>query len=285
MQPTPDLASIEQLLRQASAQLDASPSARLDAEILFCHVLGIDRSHCHAWPEKNVATEDEQRFLELIQERQQGVPIAYLTGEKEFWSLTLHVKRGVLIPRPETELLVEQALTLIPADKAMHIADLGTGTGAIAIAIASERPHCKVSACDLNSDTLELASSNAKRLGIENIHFIQSDWCSALADNSLDIILSNPPYIAARDPHLSQGDVRFEPETALVSGSDGLDDIRQIVQQCRRILKKDGQLFLEHGYDQENAVQQIFRDNSYSDIATHKDLGGLARVSRGVAIP
>lgn len=223
--------------------------------------------------------EQMQRLRELLARRQRGEPIAYITGRREFWSLDLQVTPDVLIPRPETELLVEQALAYIPVHANWFIADLGTGSGAVALAIAQERPGCKVIAADISQPALAIAQENAKRLGIENIEFRHGTWLEPFTGEVLDMIVSNPPYIAESDPHLVQGDVYFEPRLSLVSGADGLNAIRAIAAGASSHLKSSGRLLLEHGSDQGSAVARILHYHSYHTIYCHNDLAGLQRVT------
>jgi release factor glutamine methyltransferase len=273
--------SLSQLLSAATEKIKSSDSARLDAEILLALVLGKQRSYLYSHPEQSIDKTALARFISLIEKRQQGFPIAYLTGQKEFWSLPLTVNDTTLIPRPETELVVAQALKRIPENASLSIADLGTGSGAITMAIASERPNCHFVASDREHVSLLLAKLNAEQLRLKNTDFICADWSHAFKANCLDIIVSNPPYIAENDPHLSSGDVRFEPRHALIAGSDGLDDIKQIIKQSTTILKPDGWLILEHGYGQQEAVKQLFQENEYTDVETFHDLAGNPRVSLG----
>lgn len=269
-------------LQNGTATLaESSPSPRLDAEVLAMHVTGLTRTALITRSGEALSTEQEARLRELIERRRQGEPVAYLTGRREFWSLELAVTPDVLIPRPETELLVEQALARIPADASWQIADLGTGSGAIALAIASERPRCRVIATDASPAALAVARGNAGRLGIGNVEFREGEWFAPLAGLTFDLIVGNPPYIAAADPHLMEGDVRFEPRAALVSGPDGLDAIRRIAAQGPAHLTAGGWLLLEHGYDQAIAVQSILRENGFAAITGVMDLGGNGRVTAG----
>jgi len=245
------------------------------------HVTGLTRTALITRGGEALSTEQEARLRELIERRRKGEPVAYLTGRREFWSLELTVTPDVLIPRPETELLVEQALVRIPPDATRRIADLGTGSGAIALAIASERPHCRVTATDASPAALAVARGNARRLGIGNVEFREGEWFAPLAGLTFDLIVSNPPYIATADPHLMQGDVRFEPRAALVSGGDGLDAIRLIAVQASAHLQHGGWLLLEHGYDQAAAVRAILGTNGLTDITSVADLAGHARVTAG----
>ena len=267
-------------LRLAAAQFQ-SESARLDAELLLCHVLGVNRSWLYAWPDKSLDALQQQRFDELVARRAAGEPVAHILGEREFWSFRLKVNPDTLIPRPDTELLVEQALLLLPEDAVLKVADLGTGSGAIALAIARERPRCRVLATDLSPAALAVAQENAERNRITNVEFRQGRWCEALGGEQFDLIVSNPPYIAEDDPHLVQGDVRFEPRAALVSGRDGLDDICRIVNEVSEHLHKGGWLMLEHGYGQGEAVRSILVRNGFDNVRTWCDLAGHERVTAG----
>jgi release factor glutamine methyltransferase len=215
----------------------------------------------------------------LLDRRKRGEPVAYITGTREFWSIVLNVTPATLIPRPETELLVEKALEHIPRDAAWAIADLGTGSGAIALAIAKERPACRIVATDISSKAIEVAKSNADKIGVTNVEFRAGDWFTPLANNAFDMIVSNPPYIRAGDPHLLRGDVRFEPASALVSGADGLDSISQLAGHAREFLKPGGWLLFEHGWDQAVVIDKLLRQHEYSDMVHHQDLAGHARVA------
>jgi release factor glutamine methyltransferase len=263
----------------AAALAGSSPTPRLDAEVLVMHACGIDRSELIT--RHNVAlTDEQQNQLEgLLARRKRGEPVAYITGTREFWSMGLDVTPGTLIPRPETELLVEKALEHIPRDTAWTIADLGSGSGAIALAIAKERPRCHVIATDNSPAALEVARNNAKKFGLTNAEFREGDWFAALAGATFDMILSNPPYIRAGDPHLKQGDLRFEPAAALVSGAEGLDAIRHIALHAREFLKPGGWLLFEHGWDQAEAIGDLLRRHGYRDMVCHRDLAGHARVA------
>lgn len=274
--------NIRQLIETASQQLgQLSDSPRLDAEILLAHSLGKSRSWLITWPENTPGEAQLALFQQLLQQRLQGQPIAHLTGEREFWSLSLQVTADTLIPRPDTELMVEQILLHYPARPPIQLLDLGTGSGAIALALAHERPAWQITASDRSEAALQVAQRNAERLGLD-IEFIHSDWFSALQGRSFDVIASNPPYIPRADPHLSQGDVRFEPLSALASGDDGLDDIRHICATAARFLKPGGQLFIEHGYDQKAEIHDIFHKNSYHSIRQHHDLAGNPRLTSGI---
>lgn len=272
--------SIGQLLDQAAADL-TTDSARLDAEVLLAFVLNKPRSYFRAWPEKHLADEDYVQFSQLLERRKQGEPIAYLTGLREFWSLPFHVTTDTLIPRPETETLVECALERIPLNKNLLIADLGTGSGAIALAIAKERPCCHIIATDCSSAALRIARGNAQRLQIHNIGFLHGNWCVPLQQEKFDLILCNPPYIAEDDPHLLEGDVVFEPSIALASGPDGLNDLKALVPDAWLHLADNGWLLVEHGYAQRTQTLRIFEDAGFSHITDHVDAAGLARVIAG----
>lgn len=276
-------ATVAQLLAQAVAALgDNSATPRIDAEALATHALHLSKSELITRAGHVVDDAERGDFLNLVARRRAGEPIAYLTGRREFWSLDFHVSPAVLIPRPETELLVEQALARIPEDAAWTIADLGTGSGVIAAAIAHERRRCHVIATDISTAALAVARTNAQHLGITNVEFRHGEWLQPLAGMRLDLILSNPPYLAAHDPHLTQADVRFEPVDALVAGADGLAAIRIIARDARSHLRHGGYLLLEHGFDQAAAVRAILVEQRYGSVATYPDLQRLPRVSVGV---
>ena len=272
------MSSIESLLRAAT--LPESPSARLDAEWLLAAALGKRTSYLRTWPEREVPAYCEARFVAGLARRRQGEPMAYILGRQGFWSLDLEVAPHTLIPRPDTELLVETALQLAPATPT-NVLDLGTGTGAIALALAYERPVWAVTGVDRIAEAVMLAARNAERLQISNANFFVSQWFAALGGQRYAMIVSNPPYIRACDPHLLQGDLRFEPGSALVSGADGLDDIREIVSGAPDHLSQDGWLLLEHGYDQAAEVRGLLANRGFVDIQSRTDLGGHERVSLG----
>ncbi|MGZ8245316.1 peptide chain release factor N(5)-glutamine methyltransferase [Methylomagnum sp.] len=273
--------TIAQALQSALASLSAlSDTPRLDAEVLLMAVLDRDRSYLRAWPERPLNPEQAQRFQALIEQRAAGVPVAYLVGEREFWSRSFIVRTGVLIPRPDTELLIELALNFIPAHQPADILDLGTGTGIIAVILAAERPLAQVVATDLSPEALGIARDNAARHGVQNIHFALGDWFAAVPeDGRFDLIVSNPPYIAELDPHLAQGDLRFEPPLALTSGPDGLDALTAIADTARHRLKPGGWLLLEHGYDQADNLAALLAGYGYGEIAHHLDLQGHSRAT------
>ncbi len=268
-------------LNYARQQLDASDSTRLDTEILLCSVLKCDPTCLYTYPEQELSSSDIESFNKLINLRSEGLPIAYLTEQKEFWSLSFYVNQDTLIPRPETELLVETSLKYIPTNSVKEILDLGTGSGAIAIAIASERPQANITATDINDGALKIAKLNADSHQIKNVDFKKADWFDIANINSYDLIVSNPPYISTGDPHLKQGDVRFEPIAALTSGEDGLDDLRTIIQESSKHLNTHGWLLLEHGYNQGDVVRQLLIENGFTSPSTIKDYNGLERISFG----
>ena len=270
--------TIESLLH--SADLPDSPSARLDAEWLLAAALGKSTSYLRTWPEREVPGDLAERFAADLARRRRGEPVAYILGRQGFWSLELEVAPDTLIPRPDTELLVETALQLLPATPA-RVLDLGTGTGAIALALAAERPQWQVSGVDRIKAAVRLAERNRLRLGLHNAAFTLSDWFAGLNGERFQMIVSNPPYIPASDPHLLQGDVRFEPQSALIAGADGLDDIRTIIAQAAAHLQSGGWLLLEHGYDQAEAVRMLLLSHGFEDVQSRLDLGGHERISLG----
>jgi release factor glutamine methyltransferase len=269
---------VRDLLAAASQRLGG---ARLEAEILLAHALGVSRAHLYARPEHEPDSAQREAFERLVDTRLRGEPIAYLIGRREFWSLDIAVTRDVLIPRPETELLVELALERIPGDRAFRIADLGTGSGAIALAIARERPLARVTATDASTAALEVARGSAKRLGIGNVVFAAGDWYAAIGNAQFDLIVSNPPYIAANDAHLAQGDLRFEPASALASGDDGLDAIRHIAAGAPEHLAEGSALLLEHGFDQSARVRALLDAAGFENVSSVSDHGGHERVTLG----
>ena len=276
------MSTVRELLARARAQLDEmTPEPSLDAEVLLAHALGRERSWLYAWPEHRPETGQETEFEDLVRRRAEGHPVAHLTGEREFWSLRLQVTADTLVPRPETELLVETALGLdLPA--AADVLDLGTGTGAIALALAHERPGWRLTAVDRSAAAIAVAEQNRRRLGFDELLLLQGDWFSPLtADRRFDLIVSNPPYVAQGDAYLERGDLPFEPLQALVSGDDGLDAIRHIAARAPAYLKPGGWLWLEHGYDQAEAVRALLRHQGFTAVTGHRDLAGHDRVSGG----
>ncbi|WP_017445122.1 peptide chain release factor N(5)-glutamine methyltransferase [Gayadomonas joobiniege] len=273
---------IEQAWRLASRQIQ-SDSAILDAQLLLLAVLQkADRSYLLTWPDKPLSLQQEAAYQSLLKRRLQGEPIAHILGYREFWGLNLKVNASTLIPRPDTETLVACTLALISQTPQKNgvLLDLGTGTGAIALALKSELPDWEIDAVEFNAEAAELARENSKALKLP-INIYQGSWFKPLASQTYHFIVSNPPYIDADDPHLSQGDVRFEPKSALVAHEHGLADFIQIAREARSYLKCKGYLLFEHGYSQSDQVQQILQEAGYTDIASHRDLAGQARVTVG----
>ncbi len=276
------MSGINNLLSSAARQLaTGTESAQLDAEILLCLAINKPRSFLRAWPDKKLTLSQEQLFNQYLDERVQGKPIAYITGYKEFWSRDFKVTPEVLIPRPDTELIIELCLDLIPQNANTNMLDLGTGSGIIGITLAAERPSAKVIASDYSASALRIAQLNAQTHHTSNITFYQSDWLTHIPNQQFDLIVSNPPYIAKDDVHLTQGDLRFEPSSALSATENGLSDIKTIINHARDYLAPNGHLLIEHGYNQQEAVQGIFRDFNYYNINTHVDLSGQPRVTCG----
>lgn len=268
-------------LRLATARLADGDSPRRDAEILLGWITGRARTYLLAFGETGLTDAELSQLEVLLARRERGEPVAYLTGQREFWSLPLAVSPATLIPRPDSECLVEQGLARLPAGPC-RILDLGTGTGAIALALASERPDATVIALDLVPEAVALARSNAQNLAIDNVTVLQSDWFSALSPGQrFELIVSNPPYIDPQDPHLSQGDVRYEPKSALVAGNQGLEDLQLLINEARRWLQPGGWLLLEHGWRQGEAVREQFNGAGYRQVETHRDYGGNERLTAG----
>lgn len=267
-------------LRHAASELSASESPKRDAEILLEHVTGKARTYLLAFGETALTAKQQSQLETLLARRKTGEPVAHLVGEREFWSLPLYVSAATLIPRPDTECLVEQALARLPAQPC-QILDLGTGTGAIALALASERPDCTVTAVDVMPDAVALARRNVERLGLNNVSVLQSSWFAALESRMFEMVVSNPPYIDEDDPHLAQGDVRFEPLTALVAANQGLADLDHIVTTSRQHLLPGGWLLVEHGWTQGEAVRALFTHAGYAAVETCRDYGGNERLTLG----
>lgn len=266
----------------ATAQLNnSSPTPALDAQVLLAHSLGQDRTYVIAHARDELDPGTQKRFDQLVADRLDGTPVAYLTGQQEFWSLPIMVTADTLIPRPETEILVELALEKIPEDEKFIVADIGTGSGAIAIAIASERKHSSVIASDSSTKAIEVARRNANQLALGNVEFVEGTAFDPFAGKKFNLVVSNPPYVAEKDPHLSRGDVRFEPRSALAAGPDGLDVIKQIVERAKDYLVPQGWLMIEHGYDQESAVEKLFERAGFEEIECYRDLAGQPRVTIG----
>mgnify|MGYP006145527547 FL=1 len=272
------MVTVQELLRSGSDL--PTDSARRDTEILLCHCLGKSRAWLYTWPEKGVARDCARDFEKLLAQRREGVPVAYLTGEREFWSLQLAVSDATLIPRPETETLVSWALELA-LPNAASVLDLGTGSGAIALALASERSHWRVTALDVSQEALQVARGNAVRTRLTSVHFVQSDWYQAVTGQRFNALLANPPYIDGDDPHLALGDVRFEPRSALVSSDSGLEDLGRLVTGAPDQLLDGGWLLLEHGFEQANAVRVMLHDAGFSQVSTRRDMSGQQRITGG----
>lgn len=273
------MTEVRDLLARATQQL----GERVDAELLLLHLLGKPRSWLFAHIDDDLERDVQTAYAELVQRRLQGEPVAYITGHRGFWSLDLEVTPATLIPRPETELLVELALQRLSPDFDGDIADLGTGSGAIALAIARERPRARLIATDASDEALAVARRNAENNRINNVSFLHGDWFAPLAGRQFQLIVSNPPYIEAHDPHLRQGDLRFEPASALASGGDGLDDIRRIVDGARHHLNPQGWLLFEHGWNQGDAVRGLLAATGYVDAFTARDLEDRDRVTGAMA--
>ena len=267
---------LDAVLRQASERVELT-----DARLLLAHALGKPVSWLFAHGDENIEIAPLQRFRLLLEARESGRPVAYLTGRRGFWTLDLAVTADTLIPRPETELLVELAIARLPVSSASRAADLGTGSGAIGLAIAKERPECRVIATDASKGALQVAIGNAEDNGIGNIEFRSGNWFFPLTGERFDLIASNPPYIAEGDPHLEQGDLRYEPAAALSSGADGLDAVREIVSEAGAHLVAGGWLLLEHGLEQGAAIRKLFEAAGFVDVATERDLESRDRVTLG----
>jgi release factor glutamine methyltransferase len=272
-------------LREAIASLAASNrdsdqvSNRLEAELLLCEATGNSRTRLIAWPERTLEPAQHARFRALVERRAAGEPIAYILGRREFWGLQLEVAPTTLIPRPDTELLVECALQALPEKSPIVCADLGTGTGAVAAALAHERPAWTLVAVERSIGAIAIAAANAQRLRLDNLLPVRADWLQAIAPERLDAIVSNPPYVPDDDPHLRRGDLRFEPRTSLAAGPDGLDAIRTILDQAPSSLRPGGWIGIEHGWDQGAEVRRLLIQAGFEKVKTHRDLAGHERVS------
>jgi len=274
--------TIEQIIRQSSQLLaPVSESAKLDVELLLAKALGKDRTYLFTWSDKSVSSEDKSIFEVMFDRRIKGEPIAYILGQQEFWDLTLNTAQHTLIPRADTETLIEWGLELSEIlPEHAKVIDLGTGTGAIALALAKENPSWQVQAVDLIPQAVELAKQNAEINNLNRVKIYQSSWFDQV-DGGFDLIVSNPPYIDPDDEHLSQGDVRFEPKSALVADNNGLADLELIADQARQYLVNGGWLLMEHGYDQREQLQAILTQLGYQQVTTRIDLGGNPRITGG----
>ncbi len=275
--------NIKELLAQACLALRNSPSPEADAEYLLSYILKQSRSFLRIYADKTVSMEDESQLNNLLSARKCGKPIAYLTHRQGFWKYDFAVNEATLIPRPETEVLIEIALSLLDPHRQARILDLGTGSGVIGITLALVSSQWEVTATDISSKTLEVASENAKQLGAKNITFIESDWFAAVPPGSYDLIVSNPPYLAESDP--IEGDLSFEPVSALKSGPTGLYALQTLIENAQAFMRPSSALLLEHGYNQEDAVHRLMKQNNFHTIQTFKDLGGWPRASLGFAPP
>lgn len=276
--------TIQQCLSEATQQLaNISDNPMLDAQVLLAHTLQQSRTYLHARPEHQLTLEEIHQFNAYLQRRCNREPIAYITGKREFWSLEFLVTRDTLIPRPETELLVETILKRTDHHKVLKIADLGTGCGAIALALAHECPHWQIYATDRSEDALAIARKNAQRFGLENLAFFQGNWCTALPCSDLDVIVSNPPYIAESEWERYADNLVFEPRHALVAGATGLNAIHEIISSAKLFLRPAGFLIIEHGFSQGQAIRSFFEKMGYKGVETIKDLAGKERATLGVA--
>jgi release factor glutamine methyltransferase len=275
-------ATVQTLLTQARQQLAAtSESPRLDAEVLLCHVLNASRAYLYANPDQAMNARQIAAYTDLITRRCHDQPVAHLTGVREFWSLTLRVTPDVLVPRPETELLVEQALSRIPVGEACDVLDLGCGSGAIVIAIATERPAARLIAVDSSAAALQVARDNAAAHNCGRIRFREGSWFAPVGEQRFNVIVSNPPYVATGQPQLTDPELAHEPPQALYSGVDGLDDIRRIIKDAPTHLQPGGRLLLEHGFDQAGKIAELLERAGFTAIHTHADIAGHPRVTEG----
>ncbi|WP_295884755.1 peptide chain release factor N(5)-glutamine methyltransferase [uncultured Thiohalocapsa sp.] len=279
--PQPRQTSLAQAVQEGAARLTraAQPAARLEAELLLCAATGLPRTTLFAYPEQPVPAAAESALDALLARRLAGEPMAYILGRRGFYDLELYTAPGALIPRPETELLVDWALDLLPADSPLRCADLGTGTGAIALALAQARPNWMVYAVERDAAALAVAAENRRRHAAAELLLLRGDWLDGFADRSLDLVVANPPYVRAGDPHLLRGDLRFEPPQALAAGPDGLAAIRRILLQAAAVLRPEGLLLLEHGWDQAAEVRALLHLGGWCAIVTRRDAAGLERAT------
>jgi release factor glutamine methyltransferase len=276
--PLNEFLRIDEALDGAISALDASSdSPRLDAELLLARALDVPRSYLFAHPDDTMDPDAAERFSQSVARRADGMPMAYITGEKEFWSMTLIVSPDTLVPRPDTETLVDQALIRIPRRKSLDVLDLGTGSGAIALAIARERPLCNVVATDVSVGAIAVARENARQHELPNVEFLEGSWTDPVRERQFDLIVSNPPYVASGDAHLKA--LKYEPLSALDAGPEGLDAIRQIAATAGTVLKSGGELLLEHGAEQADAVAEVLKQHGWTGITNVKDMSGQPRVS------
>ena len=279
-----NLFSIAQCLQLSTELESISDSARLDIELILCHILQKNRTWLFTWPDKTLTPEQQQKFDHFFLRRKNGEPVAHIIGQREFWSLPLVVNNSTLIPRPDTELLVEITLELFAQDSpdlVRHCLDLGTGTGAIVLALASEKSHWQLLGVDQSADAVALAQLNRQQLGFDHVAIAQSDWFAQIKLQEFDVIVSNPPYIDPQDPHLNEGDLRFEPHSALIAANQGFADIELIIRDSKAYLSNHGWLLLEHGYDQGAQVRTLFAQAGFAQVETRRDLGGNERVTLG----
>ncbi|ORU91910.1 MAG: protein-(glutamine-N5) methyltransferase, release factor-specific [Cycloclasticus sp. symbiont of Bathymodiolus heckerae] len=274
--------TIKKALSDAANTLLNSDSPNLDSEVLLAHVLNKRRSHFRAWPEKMLSANDHNSFTQLIEKRLAGTPIAYLIGEREFWSRPFKVSADVLIPRPDTELLIEVVLQKFKSPHPITFMDMGTGSGVIGITLALELSNARITATDSSSAALGIAQENAFQLNAKNVEFINSNWFSNIPNQTFDLIVSNPPYICSNDPHLHEGDVRFEPPSALIAKHSGLQDFEVIAAKAPHFLKPDGILLFEHGYQQGEQVQSLLESSGFKAIEQFQDIQGHTRATLGI---
>ena len=273
--------TIKEALTEAAKTLVSSDSCVLDSEVLLAFVLNKNRSYFRAWPDELLTTEKLDRFQRLVKQRQKGQPIAYLVGEREFWSRRFIVSKDVLIPRPDTELLIEITHETFATDQHFSVLDLGTGSGAIAITLALEFPNASVTAVDNSQKALAIAEKNALQHKVHNIQFLRSDWFETVPNTRFDLIISNPPYICPNDPHLLEGDLRFEPSSALIAQHEGLQDLEHITSQAKSFLKHNGLILFEHGFQQGTLVKNLLELYGFKSTQHFQDIQGHVRATLG----